>query len=84
MAETRRRLRVMSGVAAIAVAVRVGGWRSAGLAALGGWLLGRRLARPGLRRSMAEYTPESIDPVDLAGEESFPASDPPSWSPTAS
>lgn len=79
--------RVLSGLGALALigsARRFDGWASLGLAAFGGVLLGRALTGHRLGRSMSDELPEtSSDPIDAAGEDSFPASDPPSWSPTS-
>jgi hypothetical protein len=79
--------RVLSGLGALALigaARRFDGWPSLGLAAFGGLLVGRALTGHRLGRAVSDELPEpSSDPVDMAGEDSFPASDPPSWSPTS-
>lgn len=83
--------RVLSGLGALTLlgaARRFEGWPAIGLAAAGGLLVARALAGHRVMREADdadETTPEpAADPVDMAGEDSFPASDPPSWgSPTS-
>jgi hypothetical protein len=85
---TRNRLdRVLSGLGAVALigaARRFDGWAALGLAAFGGVLVGRALGSRSFGSDDTVELPDpSTDPVDMAGEDSFPASDPPSWSPTS-
>jgi hypothetical protein len=81
--------RALSGLGALTLlgaARRFDGWTTVGLAAVGGMLVARALAGLRIVREKVEtQEPEvSTDPVDIAGEDSFPASDPPSWgSPTS-
>jgi hypothetical protein len=78
--------RVLSGLSAVAMigaARRFDGWPAIGLAALGGIMAVRALSSHRIGKPMKTISMDRVDPVQQAGEDSFPASDPPSWSPTS-
>ena len=78
-----RCLSAVAGAALLVGARGWGSWSAVGMAALGGALIGRALARTRVAKRERPHRAREHDPVRIAGEESFPASDPPSWSPTS-
>ncbi|HET6585938.1 MAG TPA: hypothetical protein VFG69_20920 [Nannocystaceae bacterium] len=70
----------LGGGALVALATRLPAWPAVAVAAVGGILIGRTFSSRRVGRARDEG---SVDCVEQAGEESFPASDPPSWSPTS-
>lgn len=77
----------VGGLAALGLARRFDGWWSLGLAATGGLLLASAARSMRVRSartpaSLHHVEDDAGDDVDRAGDASFPASDPPSWSPT--
>lgn len=71
----------LGGGVLLAVASRLSSWPAVAVAAMGGLLIGRGLSSRRVGRAPQDDT--DLDCVDQAGKESFPASDPPSWSPTS-
>jgi hypothetical protein len=75
-----------AGGAALLLGARTrGSWPAVAMAGVGGLLLARALTGTRIARAAApvRIRERATDRVAAAGEESFPASDPPSWSPTS-
>jgi len=88
LADWERGLSLLAGTALLAASVRRPLFASAAFAAGGAYLLGRGMSgRCPVSRALSLSTlrhlhPLADHPVDVASDMSFPASDPPSWSPT--